>query len=401
VTGEATLALTEQGALQHVQADETVEVPLDKSSSKAISHLTLDLVETTEVEVAALDRTRLKPVMLYDTRARNPSEAEKLAAKQKLAGDATVAELAGKLAALPATKENFEARWAVVRQMTALFDTKPAAIADALARLRNADRLPPADADMLLGALSDATTPAAQAALAKLAEDPNADRRLRDAATAHLGLEEKPTAATFESLKRMALAEEPDARATATLALGGAARHAGTDDETSQAAQGVVRELARSADSASTPDERRLYLGALGNAGSADGLDAIRKGLTDASASIRAASVQALRFVSTDEAEQLVIKAWLEDSDASVRAAAALAAGYRPWTTAIEDACGRSLRVEPDGRVRMNVVQVLVAKLQQAPGPATLLAWAAANDASPDIRNAANRALHPELAARR
>ncbi len=115
----------------------------------------------------------------------------------------------------------------------------------------------------------------------------------------------------------------PEARQSATLALGAVARDLGDGDTD------AVAELVQRYESATTDEERDLYLRALGNSGSIEVLKIARSALASPNATLRGTAAQALRFLPVGEADSLLDRIVQGDSSSAVRIDAIDAIGYR------------------------------------------------------------------------
>lgn len=115
----------------------------------------------------------------------------------------------------------------------------------------------------------------------------------------------------------------PEARQSATLALGAVARDLGDGDTD------AVAELVQRYESATTDEERDLYLRALGNSGSIEVLKIARSALASSNATLRGTAAQALRFLPVGEADPLLDRIVQGDPSSAVRVDAIDAIGYR------------------------------------------------------------------------
>jgi HEAT repeat protein len=212
-------------------------------------------------------------------------------------------------------------------------------------------------------------------------------------------MQDDPTPETLNALSRLSRsASDPALQGGATLALGGAARRSSGQPELEESSERAVADLVRGANTATTPQGRRLYLGALGNAGSPEALPAIQQALADDSGDIRATAMNALRHIPGPEADASIARALRSDPDVMVRLSAVSVAERRPMTSVIAAAADVALRSDTAINVRGAVAGLIGNKLADAPALQTTLEWAMANDRVEDVRKAAARALELALA---
>lgn len=310
----------------------------------------------------------------------DPSELVGADTDSQLVGDATVSSLLAELARLPADDRGGSV--ALQRRLAALFRLRPDAIAEAMAQLD--DR----NASIILGALGEAGTPAAQRAVASVASDDRLDETRRQMAVDAMLSVQHPTAELREGLARARKSQHPDLRSNASLMLGVMAAR----DEEPSAAKGIVEELSRDAQNAETTGERIDAISSLGNTRSDAALPALADAMDEEDAELRSAAASALRFVPDAGADQLLSKALTSDKDPGVRRAALVAAGYRaydPLASALETVS----KHDPDAAVRSQAVSTLSSIAHQDPQSLLLLDWVAQNDSDPQVRERARRAL--------
>ena len=209
---------------------------------------------------------------------------------------------------------------------------------------------------MIIDALAAAGTPVAQDALCNLARDGRLPRHVRAEAVASLGLVKRPTAPTMVEVAELIRARDQDLQAPALFLAGSVAR-AGRAEHPAQAAAIERIVLAESA-RARTMDDQLDALAALGNIGSAAVLPRLRTALTAADARLRAAATRALRLVPDPEADRLLATTLRRDSDATVRAAAVFAAGFRKLDPLI-DPLTEAAQGDPAEFVRAGAAKLL------------------------------------------
>jgi HEAT repeat protein len=390
---EATTTITcnEDGVIRKIDAREKVEVTWGKKPLLVASNATLALTGVQKRTLDSPDVSQMVTMQLFQVRPATGLLAEqKLQRKRELVAGASFQTLSGDLAKLPATLENRDARLDVMSRMSALFELDPSSVDSARKTIRQAS---PDDARTLLGALSGAHGPDAQRVLAELARDPSIDPGLRNNATIELGTVEEPTAETLRELRAASNDQDPNVHAQATLALGGAVRRSDASSGPTDTTHDAVDDMNRGYQSAKTPDDRRLYVNALGNAGSANGLPSLKNAVNDPDPSVRSAAVGALRYIHGDEVDALLVTAMLRDPEAEVRAAAIEAVQYRPLSPALLEAGQSVLQNEKEPQLRSAVVSWFAPNLFKVPALVAVLRAVAASDPDENVKRAAESAL--------
>ena len=244
---------------------------------------------------------------------------------------------------------------------------------------------------MIVDALAASGTPASQDALCMLARDVHLPAHVRAEAVSSLGLIKRPTAPTMTAIAELIHVGDPK-RASAELVapamfLAGSVARAGRADHPAQAAAIEKIVLAETARAHGT-DEVLDALAALGNLGSTAVLPRLRAAIAAGDARIRAAAIRALRLVPDAEADQLLAATLRRDHDATVRAAAIFAAGFRKLDPLV-DALADSAQRDPADYVRAGAVTLLARNRQLSPRIERALADVASNDPKPDLRRLA------------
>ncbi|MFO0590387.1 MAG: HEAT repeat domain-containing protein [Polyangiaceae bacterium] len=245
-----------------------------------------------------------------------------------------------------------------------------------------------------IGALGDAGTPEAQRELAKLLRSEETGDLRMNAAIA-LGLSKGATEETADALAEAARSPDKKVAGTSILAEGNVVRtmnnaHSG---DTGAALQGLVSGLA----AASTDEERKVYLEALGNTGDPRAFDAIAPYLTDANAILRATATGALRFMTSSAADAALAKAF-GDADLLVRKAAVHTLPFRPIAGVLAAVTGL-LEIEPELGIRIEIVKGLSIQIAEDEDVTATVEWAAENDPSAQIRQQAQQILDNRAAA--
>jgi len=221
---------------------------------------------------------------------------------------------------------------------------------------------------MIIDALAGAGTPVAQEALCRLARDAHLPAHVRAEAVASLGLVKRPTAPTMTEVAELIRARDQDLQ-TPALFLAGSVARAGRAEYPAQAATIERMVLAESARARGTDDQVDT-LAALGNLGSAAVLPRLRTAIAAADPRVRAAATRALRLVPDPEADRLLAATLRRDGDATVRAAAVFAAGFRKLDNLV-DSLTEAADSDPAEFVRAGAATLLA---RRAPGPAPMAA---------------------------
>jgi len=180
-----------------------------------------------------------------------------------------------------------------------------------------------------------------------------------------------------------------DVSSAATLALGNSIRVASAEGavDTSSGLETLVEGLAQ----ATTRDEKRVYLEALGNTGDEGALPAIAPYLTSADVQLRAVATFALRFIEGDSVDQAIVAA-TRDPEVAVRTAAVGTVRFRP-VGPLRAALDAMLRMDLSESVRLAIVSALNLKRAEDASVETSIKWALDNDPSDKVRKLAKQVL--------
>ncbi|MBV9852873.1 MAG: HEAT repeat domain-containing protein, partial [Armatimonadetes bacterium] len=244
---------------------------------------------------------------------------------------------------------------------------------------------------VLSDALADADNSQAQAALVTVigARPDDADALLR--LLPGLGSFHHPLPAAQDIMVWLMSSAVPNVASTARLALGAMAHN--LESTESGRAQQIVDLILRQLGGATSPQEIGQILLALGNAGSARALPVLAHYAADPSPDLRAAALNSLRFVRSQEAEALLASAGVLDPDAGVRLVVARTFSFRTATPAGFQSQKLMLLQDPDTNVRLAVLRNLWGVRQKFPEVENLMRRVARRDASKDVRNAAAELL--------
>lgn len=386
----AKYALDRHGFVERVDLEETAGIPLGLASFETRNAVHLRLRSTRRTRAVAPDLRGYvrSPLGGSDTASEEAQRRE----DEELARGQTFRGLTAKLDELRPggyTTEYDEAR----SRLVALLRVDARAVQECLEKLQgNLDR---GERATLLGALSEAGTPAAQDALVNLAKDPAVQPDTRQEALINVSQTEAPSADTLRAISALANDDDRGIRGQAALALGAAARSAAgsADSSASDAARLAASDLVASFERAKTADEQMLYATALGNAGGPEALEVSKEILDADNPNLRARGANALRFVEGPEADTLLADAVTRDTSADVRVSALSAVQYRSYTDALHTAVDTAARTDKDVSVRTAALNVLIQHADSSMSARQTLSWMSQHDPDPDLRAAAAEAL--------
>lgn len=202
-----------------------------------------------------------------------------------------------------------------------------------------------AQQSLLLGALKDAGTPEAQAALVELVENQKLDIKTRQHALSHMTFLERPSEATIDYLTQsiQKTGGDPEMKATAILALGGAIKSGLNPLDDFEPAytsklQSALAYLEQDLVSASNPYERNAYLMGVGNAAQDSSVPTLMQMTNSDDASLRALSADSLRFHKGEAIDNRIIKMMSSDEDVSVQINATRSTVYRDKNPRLDSA---------------------------------------------------------------
>jgi HEAT repeat protein len=212
-----------------------------------------------------------------------------------------------------------------------------------------------------------------------------------DAIVAFVQMQHPTTEATRVPLK-LITDSNPAVRSAARMMSGALARAA--RPEHAEEADSIDASLIALYRGARDMREKSDLLAALGNSVGPDAVPVIEEALGDASVSVRAAAVRALRLAGGIKIDRLLAAAITSDHDAAVRSHAIVAARFRhPLPAPLADALIQAASSDAVGYVRSDALAVLRQNPTSSVRIPETLDRIAKLDADPGIRRQAREAL--------
>jgi hypothetical protein len=184
---------------------------------------------------------------------------------------------------------------------------------------------------------------------------------------------------TWQLLRTLSQSKDSDTATACTLALGSIARRNSPATQR-EITHYLVHRLATSNDSF-----KEHVLAALGNAGSADSLDAVAAYTHHRSSALRSVAYMSLRFIPSPRVMALLYRG-LNDPDLDVRLNAARALQFRPFSDADVRAVERALHKERADSVRLTLLENLKLEADYHPQVRPFLKQACQQDTSSEVR---------------
>jgi HEAT repeat protein len=343
VTATTSYHLDAAGSPDAIDAREELAVSAGGIQVASRSTTVLALEGTRVVAVEAIDRAGLVAVGASAGAASGPADDRRIVA------GATLPDLLAELAA----SDDDHTMTDVAHRLEALLRLEPDVADDVAAQLH----APPDDrtASVLLGALGNAGTKAAQAALVDTLGAADLASGVRADAAIAMTLVEEPGHDVTAALTRSLDADAAELRSASGLALGTIARRLPATDAARRRA--IVDELLARLSAATAPAVQAVLLAALGNTADPRALPAIRAALASPTVRVRRTAVEALRSIDDASVDGLIAGVLAADAEAVVRKGAVFAAGFR--LPRMNDALARTAASDPDERVRAEAKRVL------------------------------------------
>jgi hypothetical protein len=245
---------------------------------------------------------------------------------------------------------------------------------------------------LLAKALNAVGSPEAQNALADAIRARGEDWPALSKLIPMLAFAGPPTEIAENTVKEIAdHCANSDIARTAKLSLGTMARN--LEKVSPERSASLTDSIMKSLDLSASPDDKRLYLLVLGNAGSTRALPVISRFLSDPSPALRAAAVSALRLCDSSSADDLLAKALASDADPAVRNQAAFSLSYRRMNPSTFEVQRKVFEGDKDESLRLSVLNNLWKARLAFPEVVQIVKRASATDASKEVRQAATRLL--------
>lgn len=270
--------------------------------------------------------------------------------------------------------------------LAAMLRSDPGLVAKAVAKIRSKSI---ASGD-LLDALSSASSPEAQRALAGLVGMKGVDEGLRESVVFSLSRLKTPTREATRALESV-LDDDP----LHTGALYGLGTHArlyrdlGQTKEAKRLGERLLKHLAR----ADAPSTRATVLRALANSGYDGALPAVARQLGDRNEEVRVAALRALQSMRAPAADTLLAHHIGEDESKKARLSAIEAADLREPSEVVVAALSKAATDDADAHVRFRSVELLVRWLPRRPDVRGALQRVAKADEEDKVRELARAAL--------
>jgi HEAT repeat protein len=209
----------------------------------------------------------------------------------------------------------------------------------------------------VVGALAGLGTPEAQAAVINLYQDPELPVTGKGSILAALTTTQASLQDTTRSFlsNEMSTQSNPDLASGAAYALGSSLQNTAQNSSSSpqvNAAVAQIQQLWTTASSAGNLSQEMNALDAMGNSGRSEYLTDLTNVIDEsADADLRAKAVFALRYMTSDQATQLLSNS-LSDASNTVRLAAVQAIQTAPWNTGFQSAVASCASMESVNEIR-------------------------------------------------
>jgi HEAT repeat protein len=310
---------------------------------------------------------------------------------RKILGEATLESL---LEELKVREEKGGDIIPVYLKLKALIYLKPE-ICDELKGILNSEDLSISSKKVIVDALASVGNTEAQRLILSLLRSHQNDTTLLIPLLYSLFDIKKPIPETIETLREFAFnCSKMELNAPARLILGVMANR--LKDSSPDTSAEIVDELSKHLLSASSEEEISQLLLALGNAGSERALPLLIDFSRHQSGEIRSCALRAMRFIKSEKAEEVLLKALISDKEESVRRESAIALSYRKTTPRSFEVQRRVLLECEDVSLRLQLLSNLWESRDIFPSVKGLVERLAKWDRQEEIREAARRLLSKE-----
>jgi cytochrome c556 len=273
----------------------------------------------------------------------------------------------------------------VFTAMAALLRSEPKHIKSAVKHVRHGSPAKRA----LLDALSSAGTTEAQEALVAIMEDRKLDKPVRLAAAFSLTRTTRATPASVSALEKHV--NDGLLRVHALYGLGTISRRL-RDAGEAERAEAIVLALIDALRTAKTPAARVHVLRGVANSGAASALESVRPFLSDKSAKLRAAAIDAIRLMKHPDVDVMIANR-LSTDESLVQTAALDAIAVREPSSTLVDALRGAATTAQRAEARIKAVRIMGQWLAKYPALQATLKHVAEKDERDAVRSAAKSAL--------
>lgn len=391
VKDDTRMTLTDKEELERIETTAQTKVRTAEGLPTAIGKLQGSLVfrdrriDTSMLEDFQSRRGELERVEMLTKPDVSPSAEAWRESDAQVVGKSTLADMVHALQKLPV--EDRRGRAEAMAKLRADFRLRPE---DTRKAARLVETTPVEDGKAITAALGGAGTPEAQRALVAVVDNARVPLPVRLNASTAILLLEQPEPVVVGELQRQMHDPNEHIRGASSLALGSVLQRL-AEDHAAEHDRGLDSLIA-SFQNATTPGERVMALRSLGNSGHARVVPLAWQAYSDEHIDVRVAAVHAVRFVPGAQAEELLSKAMLDDSEAHVRIQAIETVTAHRFVPAYFAAYDAVLSGDQFPLVRRAAVQSL-SKASHAPQAIEML-QRAETDPSEDVRVVATLALH-------
>jgi HEAT repeat protein len=316
-----------------------------------------------------------------------PEELRERAIETNTLGDSTLASLLAELTAAEKSQGKSDTTQLYLK-LKALFYLQPETC-EPFQKLLTTAPATSVTLNLVTGALGAAGNQQAQQVLISVLRARSDDEAMFSKLSSILAETKSPTQEAEDVLSEFAFREpETNTAKTAQITIGTMAWNIGNSDP--QRAQKIVQRLIEHLSASSDPQVLRRLLSAIGNAGSAEAIPTIKRLLNDTSPDLRGGAAYALRWIDSDEADELLAATITNDSETSVQLQAFSALSYRDMKAATFDAQKRVFLSERAENVRLAALKNLWEAREEYSEVVGVVKQAASADASEVIRKAAS-----------